>query len=55
MRVLDRGMNETKEKFDAANNKLHMQFEHGQPAKHEKKGSGVVYPEVQCTCKNEKV
>ena len=55
MRILDRGMNQTKEKFDAKNDNLNMRFEHGQPAKHEKKGSGVVYPEVQCTCKNEKV
>jgi len=51
MRILDRGMNVTKEKFDAGRDKSTLQFEHGQPAKHEKKGTGVVYPEDKCICK----
>lgn len=45
IRILDRGINETKESFDAGKSKLNMQFDHA------KKSSGIVYPEVQCTCK----
>jgi len=51
MRILDRGVNQTKENFDAGRDKSHLQFEHGPQAKHEKKGSGIVYPEAACTCK----
>ena len=50
MRILDRGMNVTKVNFDANRSKSNLQFEHGQPAKHEKKGTGIVYPEDTCTC-----
>jgi hypothetical protein len=51
MHILNRGMNENKEIFDSARNKVSMKSEQGQPVKHVKKGTGIVYPEVQCNCK----
>ena len=50
MRILNRGINENKEIFDSAQNKGHMKSEQGQPIKHVKKGTGIVYPEAQCNC-----
>ena len=51
MHILNRGMNENKENFDSARSKVHMKSEQGQPEKHIKKGTGIVYPEAQCNCK----
>ena len=51
MRILNRGVNETKENFEAQQAHTHEHFEHNQAEQHAKKGSGIVYPEVACTCK----
>ena len=52
MHILNRGSNETKEIFDATQNKSHSDSTPDFLKKHVKKGSGgIVYPEDKCTCK----